>query len=374
MPGSAPVVEEVRSARDLDAFIELPYTLYRGDPHFVPPLRYDVRLRLDRRRHPYYRFADAALFLVRRRGEVIGRIGATVNTRHNEYHAERTAFFGFFECVREFEAARALFDAAAAWARARGMNVLRGPASFSLNDECGLLVRGFDGPPTFMMPYNPPWYADLVEGYGFVKAMDLLAWRMAQESADLERFFRVARKVRERDGLETRIFDVKRFDAEIRKLQDLYADAWQSNWGFVPMTDAEFDFMGRQLRPVLVPEYCTFAMKDGREIGFVLALPDFNRVIAKLNGRLFPFGFLRLLASKRRIPFARILTLGVRRETQGRGYDAVLLDAVTTALLKGGISRGEMSWMLETNEVMNNTLRRTGGEAYRVYRLYDAPL
>lgn len=374
MPDSEIVVVEATSKEDVDAFVEFPYAHYRGDPNFVPPLRYDVRLRLDRRRHPYFRFAEAALFLARRRGAVVGRVAATVNRRHNEYHAERTAFFGFFECVREFEAARALFDRAAEWARERRMETLRGPASFSTNDECGLLVEGFDGPPVVMMPYNPPWYADLVEGCGFAKAMDLWAWRTAEDSTDLERWARVAARMAERERLSVRIFDRRRFARELRIIQDLYADAWALNWGFVPMTDEEFDFMGRQLKPFLVPEYCVFLMQDGREIGFALALPDLNRIIKKLDGRLFPFGFLRLLLGRRRIDYGRILTLGVRRDHQGRGFDSLLYHRLSQNLIAGGVRSGEMSWMLETNDAINNAMRRAGGTKYRTYRMYDRTL
>jgi hypothetical protein len=374
MPTSDLDVLRVVSKEDLDLFVEFPYAHYRGDPNFVPPLRYDVRLRLDAKRHPYFRFSEAALFLARRRGVVVGRIAATVNSRHNEYHAERTGFFGFFECVREFEPARALFDAAGAWLKSRGMDTMRGPASFSTNDECGLLVEGFDGPPVVMMPYNPPWYADLVEAAGFRPAMDLFAWKMSAETADLARWARVAARVAERDGLSVRSLDLRRFDRELRIIQDLYADAWSTNWGFVPMTDPEFDFMGRQLKPVVIPEYCVFLMKDGKEAGFALALPDLNRIIKDLDGRLLPFGWLKLLLRRRRIDFARILTLGVRRDFHGRGYDGILYHELTAALGRGGVFDGEMSWVLATNEAMNNAMRRAGGRVYRTYRLYDVAL
>jgi hypothetical protein len=374
MARSEIVVAEATSKADLRAFVELPYALYRGDPNFVPPLRHDVRLRIDRRRHPYFQFADAALFLARRRGEVVGRIAATVNRRHNEYHAERTGFFGFFECVREFEAAGALLDEAAAWVRARGMETLRGPASLSMNDECGLLVEGFDGPPVLMMPYNPPWYADLIEGSGFAKAMDLWAWRIHADTADLARWERVATRMAERDGLTTRNFDPRRFDRELRVVQDLYADAWALNWGFVPMTDAEFDFMGRQLRPILVPEFCVFLMQGDREIGFGLALPDLNRILIDLKGRLFPFGFLKVLFGRRRVHFGRILTLGVRREFQGRGFDSLIYHRLSSNMVRAGTPSGEMSWMLETNDAINNAMRRAGGVKYRTYRMYDRDL
>lgn len=374
MPTADIEVTEVLTKADLKAFVEFPYAHYRGDPNFVPPLRADVRLRLDRKRHPYFAFAEAAYFLARRRGVVVGRIAATINRRHNEYHAERTGFFGFFECVREFEPAKALCTAAGDWLKARGMEVMRGPASFSTNDECGLLVEGFDGPPVVMMPYNPPWYADLLESHGFAKAMDLLAWRIDADVAALDRWSRVAGKIMQRDGLSTRSFDVKRFDRELRVVQDIYSDAWALNWGFVPMTDAEIDFMGRQLKPVLVPDFCIFLMKDGKEVGFALALPDLNRIIKKLDGDLFPFGWLRLLWGKSKIDFGRILTLGVRRDFHGKGWDSLLYNGISANMIAKGVPSGEMSWMLETNDAINNAMARAGGECYRRYRMYDVAL
>ncbi len=374
MPTGDIEVTEVLTKADRKAFVEFPYLHYRGDPNFVPPLRADVRLRLDRDRHPYFAFAEAACFLARRRGVVVGRIAATVNRRHNEYHAERTGFFGFFECVREFEPARALCRAAGDWLKARGMEVMRGPASFSTNDECGLLVEGFDGPPVVMMAYNPPWYADLLEGYGFAKAMDLLAWRTNADEASLDRWSRVAGKIMARDGLTTRSLDPKRFERDLRTVQDIYADAWALNWGFVPMTDAEIDFMGRQLKQVLIPDFCIFLMQGGKEVGFALALPDLNQIIRKLDGNLFPFGWLRLLLGKSKIRFGRILTLGVRRDFHGKGWDSLLYHGISSNMIARGVRSGEMSWMLETNDAMNNAMARAGAELYRRYRMYDVAL
>jgi ribosomal protein S18 acetylase RimI-like enzyme len=267
-----------------------------------------------------------------------------------------------------------LLAAAAAWLKKKGMEVMRGPASFSTNDECGLLVEGFDGPPVVMMPYNPPWYADLLESYGLAKAMDLIAWRMSDDVATLDRWKRVSDRIKERDGLTTRTMDLKRFDRELRLIQDLYADAWALNWGFVPMTDAEIDFMGRQLKPVVMPELCVFLLREGKEVGFALALPDLNRIFRRLDGDLFPFGWIKLLLGKNKIDFGRILTLGVRRDFHGKGWDSLLYNDLAANMIARGLRSGEMSWILETNDAMNNALRRSGGEPYRRYRLYDVAL
>jgi ribosomal protein S18 acetylase RimI-like enzyme len=254
------------------------------------------------------------------------------------------------------------------------MTTLRGPASLSMNDECGLLVEGFDGPPVLMMSYNPPWYADLFEGAGLSKATDLLAWRMSEATADLERWRRLNDRVKAREGLTVRPLDLRRFERDVKIVCDLYADAWSKNWGFVPMTNEEIAFMGRQLRPIVLPDLCLFVMKDGREVGFTLALPDVNRVLIDLKGSLFPFGWLKVLLRKNKVGFGRILTLGVRREFHGRGYDALLYHEISSAMVSRGFRDGEMSWILETNDAMNNTIRRAGGEPYRRYRMYEAAL
>jgi hypothetical protein len=363
----------VRSKADLKAFVRLPRDLYLGDPDFVTPLDHDVFGRLDRKRHPYFQHADAALFLARRRGKIVGRIGATVNRLHNEYHSDRVGFFGFFESVREFEVASTLLDRAASWLRKQGLTAMRGPASFSSNDEFGLLLGGDPGPPMFMMPYNPPWYAPLLEGSGLGKVMDLYAWEMTDDD-DLPRWRRLAERVAAREKVTVRPLDMKRFRSDVEIIRQLYTDAWAPNWGFVPMTSAEFEFMAKELKPVVVPELILFVMKDGREVGFLLAMPDLNEIIRHLGGRLFPFGFLKLIRGGRRCRRARILAMGIQRDLQGRGLDALLYDTISRNCLNIGIRTGELSWVLETNAAMNNTLKRAGCRLSRTYRVYERAL
>jgi hypothetical protein len=363
-------VDEVRTRADLAAFVRLPRDLYLGDPDFVLPLDHDIRSRLDQKRHPYYQHAEAALFLARRRGRVVGRIGATVNRLHNEYHAERVGFFGFFESVREFEVANALLDKAAAWLKKRNQTAMRGPASFSSNDEFGLYVGGDPGPPVIMMSYNPLWYAPLIEGAGLSKVMDLYAWDITDKD-NVQRWERLAQRIAVRENVSVRCMDMKHFARDVGLIRDLYADAWAKNWGFVPMTQAEFDFMAKELKPVVVPEMVIFVVKDGREVGFLLALPDLNQIIKHLNGHLFPLGFFKLILGKRRVSKARILAMGISQEFMGRGLDALLYDAITKNSGAIGIHEGEMSWVLETNTAMNNTFRRVGARLSRTYRVYE---
>lgn len=369
----AAIVRPVASASELTAFVELPYRLYAGDPNFVPPLRRDVRMRLSPK-HPYFEHAEAQLFVAWRGARAVGRIAATVNRLHNDTHHDRVGFFGFFETEADRRTAGALIHAAKTWLVDRGMDTVRGPASFSTNDECGLLVSGFDGPPALMMPYNPPHYADILEAAGFRKAMDLWAWTMLEADTDLARWKRICEKIRAREGATSRPLDMRNFARDLEIIRDLYQDAWAPNWGFVPMTAAEFTLMGKEMKPVVIPDLCQFVIKDGREVGFGLAIPDLNQILIKLGGRLFPFGLFRILAGKGRINAMRLLTLGVRREFQNRGYESLLYDSISTHCINRGITTGEASWILETNDQMNHAMARAGGRVYRTYRMYDAKL
>ena len=375
------VVRPVGSAADLEAFIAFPYRLHRGDPLWVPPLRMDVRNMLSRRKNPFFKHADAAYFVGRRGpeprnappGEVVGRIAAIHNRAHEEMHGDGAGFFGFFECVRERDVANALFDAAAAWLRERGLRTIRGPASFSTNDECGLLVDGFETAPTVLTPYNPPYYADLIQGGGFVKAKDLLQYHSTDPQIP-ERLIRGARLIAERKRITLRKIDMKRFDEDLERIKRVYNSAWEKNWGFIPMSDAEIDHMAKQLKPVIVPDLVVFAEREGEVIGFAAALPDLN-VALKRNpsGRVFP-GLLKVLWAARRITRIRILLLGLVREYRKTGADALMYHWIWEKGYARGYRWAEAGWILEDNAAMINGLLRIGFEQYKTLRLYDRPL
>ncbi|HEX2721668.1 MAG TPA: GNAT family N-acetyltransferase [Gemmatimonadaceae bacterium] len=300
----------------------------------------------------------------------MGRIAAVKNDLHIERYHENVGFFGLFESERDEATARALFDVAGAWLAARGLDTMRGPASFSLNEECGLLVDGFDGPPKVMMPYNPPWYQQLVERYGFVKAKDLLAYFVA-DAKPSERMIRLADKLRERYRITVRTLDTKRFWDEVAIVREVYNEAWQENWGHLPMTDAELTYMAKQLKPVVDPSLVVFAEIDGKIAGFGLALPDLNVALKRMNGRLFPVGLVKALWYSREIDTARVLILGVLEKYRRSGV-AELLEL---ELLRNGPARGitnaEFSWILEDNWMMRGPLEKLGANVYRTYRMYD---
>lgn len=366
-------IEIVTGRRAREAFVGLPYALHRSDPAWVPPLRRDVRALLSRRRNPFFEHGAAQYFLARRAGRPVGRIAAVHNRLHEEVHADRAGFFGFFECADDPGAARALFDACSLWLRPRGLRALRGPASFSMNDECGLLVSGFDTPPALMMPHNPERYVALVERAGFRKAKDLLVYQTTSDRLP-ERLVGAAGRLARRYDITLRGLDLGRFDQEIALVKRLYNRAWERNWGFVPLTGAEIDHLAAQLKPVVVPELVIFAQRGSEPIGFAAALPDLN-VALKRNpgGRFFP-GLLRVAWAARRLTRLRVILLGTLPEWRGRGVDALLYKQVWERGYARGFRWAEAGWILEDNHPMRNGLARLGFEVYKTYRLYERPL
>ncbi|MCE9582404.1 MAG: N-acetyltransferase [Planctomycetes bacterium] len=362
------------SPADRKAFLLLPWSIYRGDPNWVPPLLGEVK-KLLAHSHPFHRHAETALFLAKRGGKPVGRISACVNRAHLEAHKDGAGFWGFFECEDSHETASALFDAAGTWLRERGMKTLRGPCSFSTNEECGLLVEGFHEPPTFMMTYNPKFYVPLVEGCGFAKAKDLWAWFVDKPAfTPPEKLWRVANRMKEREGITVRPVDMKRVEQELELLRDVYNKAWANNWGAIPMSAEEFEVVADDFRKIVRPEYLLFAEVKGRPAGFSLALPDYNFVIRKMNGSLFPFGWLKWLLNVKKIHRLRYITMGIVPEFQKRGIDAIFYIETMQAGLKAGFDSCEMSWILEDNNAMNTTVEAFGAKRSKVYRIYDRAL
>ena len=366
-------VAPARDRRAREKFIALPYALHRRDPGWAPLLRRDVRTLLSEAKNPFFAHAEAEHFLAERGGEVVGRITAIHNRAHNEFHRDRVGFFGFFESVDDPGVARALFDRAGEWLAARGLDVMRGPASFSTNDEAGLLVDGFETPAALMMPHNPRYYVGLVEGAGLVKAKDLLAYQRTFDRPP-ERLHAAVRRLEKRRGITVRALDMARFEQEVELVKRLYNQAWERNWGFVPMSDAEIDFLAAQLRPVVVPDLVTFAEHEGRPIGFAVVLPDFNVALRKNpSGRLFP-GILRVLLAGRGIDRVRVLLLGTVPEWRGKGVDALIDQRLWEAAHRRGYRWAEAGWILEDNHPMRNSLVNLGFEVYKTYRIFDKPI
>lgn len=366
-------VERVESRADLRAFLRLPWHIYRDDPHWVPPLLVEQRRLLDRHKHPFHRHAEVDYFLARRGARVVGRIAAIVNHRHIEFHQEPVGFFGFFECTDDPAAANALLSTAEEWLRARAMQAMRGPMNFSTNEECGLLVDGFDTAPMIMMTHNPPYYERLLEGAGLRRAKEMYAYLLA-DIREPDRLMRGVTRLAERSPALVRPIRMKELKREIERVREVYNSAWERNWGFVPMTEAEFDDMARQMKQIVDPELCLIAEVDGEPVGFALALPDFNQAIRHTDGRLLPFGIVKLLWHARRIDQVRVITLGVKPEYRRHGLDAMMMLRQYRRALELGYRRSEASWILEDNLPMRRILERLGWDIYKTYRIYEKSL
>lgn len=363
----------VESRRDQSDFLNLPWDLYSDDENWVPPLRTHQREMVNFKRHPFYDDASIHTFVARQNGKTVGRIAAIVNNGHNRRYDEKRGFFGFFECIDNSEAAKLLFDAASAWLQDKGMTAARGPVNPSLNYECGLLVDGFDAPPTFMMTYNHPYYGRLIEESGFEKTQDLYAYDLdvsMLENIDPKLKF-VIEEVARRFEVETRPLDKKRFAEDVKLFLDIYNSSLEQTWGYVPLTDAEIRHQSKQLKLLVVPEMTSIASIKGKPIGACFGLLDYNPLIKKINGRLFPFGWLKLLIGRRKIKRMRLLSTNVVPEYQRWGLGVVTIYRILPDALEFGITEGELSWVLESNHLSRATIERGGAEIAKTYRLYD---
>ncbi len=400
---------DLHSARDRMTFIKFPWRIYKDDPYWVPPLISERKAFFDPNKNPSFKHMDVALFMVegvyKPEGPTmpiggpggaaipvaplqegpLGIISAHINHIHNEFHNERVGFFGFFECVNDKDVAHLLLDTACEWVKERGMEAIRGPMNFSTNDECGMLVDGFDSSPVFLMTYNPPYYPELVESFGFEKAMDLIAYlvdrskypSMEDVPPKLQRVIRIVQK--RYPNVRVRKMVKADLENEVMRFKQVYNRAWEKNWGFVPLTDEEIDYLAENLVPIIDPDLAMFAeakKEDGtwEPIGASLTLPDYNQVLKHLNGRLFPIGWLKFLWYRRKIDTARAFAMGVVHEWHGKGIDALMYYETAKELFRKGYKRLEMSWILENNVPMNNTIRSFGGVPYKRYRIYEKEL
>lgn len=371
-------ITEVITESDKKKFIEFPYVFYRSYSNWVEPLRFDVKNNLDEKKNPFYKHSKIKLWLAEKNGVVVGRIAGIINDNHNKFYNDKTGFFGFFECINDKEIANSLFAKAEEFVKSHGMNVLRGPVNPSTNDECGLLIDGFDSPPVMLMPYNPEYYISLYENYGLVKAKDLLAFWISKDVIKDEKMMdklnRISDMIIKRENLTFRNVNMKDFKNEVQKVREVYNNAWQDNWGFVPMTEEEFKFIAANLKLAVDPDFVEFAELNGEPIGFSLAIPDINLAIKGLNGKLFPFGIFKFLANKKKINKLRVIIMGIKKEFHKKGIDAVLYRDVIKMGNKKNYLGAEISWVLEDNFAMKQTSEKLGGEVYKTYRIYDKQL
>jgi len=355
-------------------FIMFPWSsgIYRDYPHWVPPLISEDKKLFNPTVYPFHKNAEVTLFLLYQNDKPISRIAAIINHNHNKFHNEKTGFFGFFECINSPEAANYILDAASQFCKEKGMERMRGPMNFSTNDTCGLLVEGFDSPPLIMMPYNPPYYIDLMIKSGLAKTKDLYAYFADYEiKKQLPRLERLAQRAMSSGNVAIRNLSFKNIAHDIKIIKHIYNNAWDKNWGFVPMTDDEFDYMASDMKKIVDPDLALIAEIDGNPAGFSLALPDYNRIIKKLNGRILPFGFMRFLFDKSSIDAVRLLTMGVVHQYRQKGLDVIFyMESIKRTFAKG-YRGGELSWILEDNLMMNRILESIGAKVYKKYRIYE---
>lgn len=364
-------VRPVTSWSDRRAFINLPWTLYRDDPNWVPPLRLLVKQLVGYSRHPFHEIAEVQTFLARRDGVVCGRIAAIVNREHIKMYNEKRGFFGFFESIDDPQVAHALFDEARKWLAARDIHKIRGPANPSMNYECGLLVDGFDSPPTFLMTYNPPYYLKLIESYGFRKAQDLFAYSGTKERLpDVEtQLGGLADQAQAR--CEANIRPMSESKKDIETFLELYNRSFEGMWGAVPLTPHEMKDFVQTLRWLVDPQLAMIAEVNGRGVGAVLGLPDYNPRIKKINGRLLPFGFYHLLTKKKDIRRIRVISINVLPEFQRWGLGLVLLRALVPKALEMGIEEAEFSWIAESNTLPIIGMEKGKAKLTKTYRMFD---
>jgi GNAT superfamily N-acetyltransferase len=332
-----------------------------------------VKQDLDTRSNPFYKRAKLKLFLATLNGQPAGRTAAIINRAHNEFHNEKAGFFGFFESMNDPRVSSALLTAAKQWLADEGMEVLRGPNSPSTNHECALLVDGFGLPPMVMMPYNPPYYADLLEHFGLRKAKDTHAYSMASRPFD-RKVYKLADYLARRSNLDVRPVNRKDFGRDIRLIREIYNSAWEKNWGFVPVDDEEFDHLAHRMKQIFEPSLALIGFANGNPAGFSFSLPNINEAIKPLNGRLFPLGFIKLLRGMKRIRTARNLLLGVKPEYRTIGLDLLMYVRTLDTARELGHTWGELSWILEDNYAMRNVIEKLGARVYKTYRFYEMPI
>ncbi len=372
-------VRPVRSRTDLKAFVDFQYDLYRGNPAWIPPLRRDVRHALNPRKNAFFEHgAIEPIIAVGADGAVVGRIAAIVNGMHLKKYDDGNGFFGFFETVDDYDVARGLLDAASDWLTSQGLTGIRGPTNPSMNDTAGLLVDGFDREPSVLMPYNGPYYEAFLERYGFERAMTMWAYYIHKKYVSTEKLERGVELVKRRHpGITLRSLDMDRFEQEAKTILHIYNDAWSNNWGHVPMTEAEFGQLAGEMKQIIDPNIVFILEDDGRPVAFSISLPNVNQLLRRVpDGRLLPFGLPKMLASAKfgGLYECRTPLMGVLREYQGRGLDALLNLAIIQEGPRQGYDASEMSWVLDTNKRLRNALDSIGGVVDKQYAMFEKAL
>jgi hypothetical protein len=364
-------VVPVTTDQEFKDFIDLPYSLYKDNRYWVPPLKRDVRNLLDKKHNPFWEHSEREMFLAYRGNNLAGRICAIIDHNFIDFWREKTGYFGFFECDNDEDAARALFEETKRYHYEKGMDTFIGPLNPSTNEEIGFLLDGYFSPPMIMMTYTPEYYHKLAQAAGLKKAKDYYAFYVEAQGRPLEYLERMCSIVRKRvQDLKVRPVSMADFSNEVQRIKTIYNDAWSRNWGFVPMTDAEFNHLAKNLKDFIVPELVILAEINGDPAAVSLTVPDYNFILKKLNGRLGPVEMLKFLYYRKKIKEARLMIMGVRRQYQKLGLESCMMLDTIRNCQRMGITGGELSWTLEDNYPINNTILKVGGKIYKKYRVY----
>jgi len=368
-------IAKVTNKKSKKKFINFPHELYAGDRNYVPELYLNISEVLSEKKNPFFQHSNADLFLATDdNGKVVGRIAAINDNNYNEHHDSNVGFFGFFDVINDYDVAKQLLDTAYDWVKANGANQILGPTNFTTNDTAGVLVDGYDSPPTVMMTYNKPYYSQLLEQYGFGKEMDLFAYIIPTNEVN-EKSLRLATMLQERlknKGITIRTSTKKSKKSDIQKIKPVYLAAWEKNWGFVPPTDAEFDHLAEGLNLLLDLRYVYLAEHEGKLVGFGVALPDINEITKNFNkGKLLPFNIIKLLTGKSKVSLIRIILLGVLEDYRKLGIEAIFFANYIKAAKENNLKAGEASWILESNTMMVQAAEKLNGKRYKTYRIYS---
>ncbi len=367
-------VEEVKNQKDLMAFIRFPWEIYQGDRYWVPPLLKDQLSKFSPT-HPFRSHSEMILLLAYRGEKIVGRIAGIIDHNYIQFHQEKVGFFGFFESIPEAEVAGTLLSRVADWLKGHGIEKMAGPMNPSTNDECGLLIEGFDSFPCLMMPYTPRSYPSYLEGFGLKKRMDLYALLLEESTFQLDRLDRITERLKKREPrLHIRPINLSRFNEELKIVKEIYNQAWSKNWGFVPMTDEEINLAAKELKPLVVSELILFAYWDNEPVAFSVSLPDYNEVLRHLNGKIGLLGGLKFLYYSKKIRKIRVMLLGVKHAFQKKGVEGLLYIETFRNGTKKGYHSAECSWILEENVLMQHGIEAMGGKRYKTYRIYEMPL
>ncbi len=368
-------IHPVRNSMEKKSFVNLPWNIYKNDPHWVPPLKMAIKDQLNPK-HPFYETAQTELFLAKQDKDIVGRMMAINPIAYNKFHGTNVGFFGFYEAIASVSVSKELFKAAENWLKEQGLEQIMGPFNLSSNYEAGLLVDGFDDPPQVMMTYNPRYYMKHLEENGYTKEKDLLAYEVDYPVTMPEVIVKIAERAEKKNRITYRYLNKSDFEGEVDRMLEIYNDAWEKNWGFVPMTEKEFRHTAKDLKTIVDERLVVFAEVDGEAAGFIVGLADLNQVFKKIpNGSLFPTGLYKLLTFKKRVSRMRVPTMGVKKKFRKIGLETLLYRKCQLNAEETGIYKTcEASWILEDNIEMNKPLIRMGFNPYKTYRIYSKSL